>query len=94
MVTMSSVEEILACLNRLKTRATYGAVGAVLGTPAQSVGQYLGLRRPEASWVVLSKTKLPSGYSNHQLHPKLTSAPLVRTGEELRKLLKQCRGPG
>jgi hypothetical protein len=32
-----AAQRILDCLNRMKVRATYGAVGAVLGKPAQSV---------------------------------------------------------
>ena len=48
----ATAQAILDALNREKIRATYGAVADVLGIPAGSVGQILGMRRPEASWVV------------------------------------------
>ena len=85
-----AIQEILGCLNRTKTRATYAAVASIIGGLARGVGQRLGPRRPEASWVVSTTTGLPSGYAPHDIHPDLKTSPLVRTGDELRALLKRC----
>ena len=65
------IEDILRYLNVERVRATYGAVGGVIGVPAQSVGQYLGKPLPEASWVVRKDTKMPTGYSAEQMHRQL-----------------------
>ena len=46
------IRTILAGLNTHQIRATYGAVGELLGIPAIGVGRYLGDPRAEASWVV------------------------------------------
>jgi hypothetical protein len=77
---MQSKEErlgaILAALGRHFQRATYAAVGGVVGLPAQSVMQ----GRPKAlvnSWVVSKRTHMPTGYSPAQCHPKLISNPYV-----------------
>jgi hypothetical protein len=84
-------QEILDCLNRTRTRATYGAVAELIGGLARGVGQRLGMRRPEASWVVSAETGLPSGYAPREMHADLRGSPLVRTGDELRALLKRCK---
>lgn len=89
--TDATVQDILDCLNATKTRATYGAVAAIIGGPALGVGQRLGRRRPEASWVVSSTSGLPSGYAPDEMHPDLANASLIRTGDELRALLKRWR---
>ena len=47
-----TLDQILDCLERKRIRATYGAVGAVIGRPARGVGAALGKRRQRASWVV------------------------------------------
>lgn len=79
-----SLPDVLAFLNDARTRATYGAVASVVGLPAQSVGQALGERRAEASWVVNDKTDLPTGYEQADWHPELlASASVIRTGNEL-----------
>ena len=84
-----TVELILDCLNRERIRATYGAVGEVLGRPAQSVGGVLGGRTGRASWVVNAKTGEPTGYSAEEKHPDLRrTEQIIRTGEELRQLLQ------
>jgi hypothetical protein len=83
-----TAQAILDALNRQKIRATYGAVGEVLGIQARAVRQVLGARRAEASWVVNADTGLPTGYEPHQMHPDLMSnAAVIRTGERLRRLL-------
>ena len=90
LATAPSVMEILECLNRTKTRATYAAVAEIIGGLPRGVGRRLGSRRPVASWVVSATSGLPSGYSPHEMHPDLIGAPLVRTGDELRVLLRRC----
>ncbi len=87
-----TVQQILDCLNRAKTRATYGAVADLIGGLPRSVGQRLGARRPEASWVVSGASGLPSGYAPEELHPDLTDSPLIISGGELRALLKRDAG--
>jgi hypothetical protein len=86
-----TVDEILACLNRRKTRATYGAVGALLHRIPRSVGRLLGPRRRAASWVVTVRTGKPSGYEKGQIHRELAGSPLIDTGERLLELLAQDR---
>ena len=68
---MINIDKILRALNKHKIRATYGAVGKVLNIPAIAVGSRLGSRRPEASWVVSSKTGRPTNYSAEDCHPDL-----------------------
>ena len=85
-----SIETILAALNRYRLRATYGAVGKVLGLPAISVGARLGTRRPEASWVVAKSTGLPTGYHSHEYNPELfQSDRIIDSAEELQALLPE-----
>jgi hypothetical protein len=86
-----TVQDVVACLNATKTRATYGAVAEVIGGLARGVGQRLGTRRTEASWVVSSATGLPSGYGPDEIHSDLIGSPLLRTGTELRELLARWR---
>ena len=80
-------EKILCELNKRKTRATYGAVGCILGVPARTVYHYLGCRRPKASWVVRQDTEMPSGYKRWQLAEGLCHSPIIKSCSELRKFL-------
>ncbi|MDN3680326.1 hypothetical protein AB6F11_10630 [Vibrio sp. 10N.247.311.14] len=88
---MSEKEEvvlkILDYLNEIEVRATYGAVAEVLGVLPRSVGQqFLGEKRPYASWVVREDTGLPTDYLEDQLHPKLLSKKsLIKSGSVLRR---------
>ena len=68
-----TLDQILDCLNRKRVRATYGAVGAVIGRPVRGVGSALGDRTRRASWVVNARTGRPTGYARSQLDPYLTS---------------------
>ena len=80
---------ILDCLNRHEIRATYKAVGDVLGIFHRSVGARLGERTPRASWVVTKTTGEPTGYSDHHKHPRLyRHSHVIETGDELRRLLR------
>jgi hypothetical protein len=87
-----TLAEIVACLNDTRIRATYGAVAAVAGGIAQSIGGRLGMRRPEASWVVNAATRLPSGYRREELHPELgCNSRIITTGKELEQHLRSWR---
>ena len=67
-----SVDQILDTLNAKKVRATYSVVASLLGTHPKSVaGQYLGNRRPYASWVVSKSTGMPTDYLPENCHPDL-----------------------
>ena len=69
-----TIEQILEALNDHKIRATYEAVGGLLGCPAKNVAQrFLGNRRPLASWVVNKGNGMPSGYMTVNCHKDLQS---------------------
>jgi hypothetical protein len=64
------LESVIAALDRHHQRATYGAVGGVVGLPARS----LMFGRPKCapnSWVVSAKKRLPSGYEETDQHMDL-----------------------
>jgi hypothetical protein len=85
---MVDIQQILACLNSDQIRATYGAVGEVMGIPAIGVGRHLDESRAEASWVVSASSGKPSGYDQSNYHKALFSKhEIIRNGSELRKLL-------
>ena len=89
LVPVRRVDQILDCLNRERVRATYGAVGDVLGLPPQSVGRALGRQTPRASWVVNAKAGEPTGYPIVQKHPDLyRTRHIIRSGQELWDLLE------
>ncbi|PML55061.1 hypothetical protein [Vibrio lentus] len=81
---------ILDYLNELEVRATYGAVAEVLGVLPRSVGQqFLGEKRPYASWVVREDTGLPTDYLEEQLHPKILSKKsIIKSGAVLRRNMR------
>ena len=84
----SRISEILSVLNSNEVRATYGAVGNLVGIPAIAVSSYLGDRRPEASWIVSASTGKPTGYLKNEIHPELFSkTQILKTGKDLRTLL-------
>jgi hypothetical protein len=78
---------VLVALDGHHQRATYAAVGGVVGRPALSLMQ----GRPKTamnSWVVSKKTRLPTGYAESECHPRLTSNPhVIQTPDELRNWL-------
>ena len=92
------LDDIVAYLNAVQIRATYGAVAQVVGGIAQSIGARLGGvegQRPEASWVVNSETGMPTGYLPEQQHPVLlSSTDIIRTGYELRRRLAEWKAAG
>ena len=83
-----TIESILEYLNAVPVRATYGAVGDVLGVRPQAVPRLLGARRREASWIVSSSTGEPTGYPPDQVDPRLQGTHVIRTGDELRRRLE------
>ena len=90
-----TLDQILDCLERRRIRATYGAVGAVIGKPARSVGAVLGGRTRRASWVVNARDGEPTGYLPHLKHPDLHRTPhVIRTGDELRRICAPSRITG
>ena len=69
---------VISILSKHHQRATYGAVGGLIDLPARSVmtGQK---KTPENSWVVTAKTKRPTGYLPHEIHPNLEDRSTVIT---------------
>lgn len=87
-----AIQEILDFLNDRQLRATYSAVAEIVGGSARSVGNRLGARRPEASWVVSAGDGLPSGYSPEQYHPALwQDEAVITSGAVLEQRLKEWR---
>ena len=86
-----TIDQVLDALNRHKIRATYSAVAPLLRTRAMSLaGQFLGRRRPHASWVVSKQSGMPSGYSQKDCHPDLLSKTHVI--EDPAELINLIRG--
>ena len=85
------LDEILDLLNRHQQRATYGAVGAIIGRPAA----FLMGGRPRNhrhSWIVNQETGLPTGYAETEMHPALrTHEQVLVTSEKLESWLTAAR---
>lgn len=87
-----TLDQILVCLERERVRATYGAVGEVIGRSARNVGAALGNRRKRASWVVNAQTGEPTDYEPTEKHPDLyLTSRIIKTGKELRRLCAESR---
>jgi hypothetical protein len=83
-IANATLSEIVEFLNDSQVRATYTAVGEVLGVVPRSVGALLGPRRPEASWVVNASTGMPTGYGQQEMHPALFhGGEIIATGREM-----------
>ncbi|MCY4121496.1 MAG: hypothetical protein OXG72_11315 [Acidobacteria bacterium] len=82
------IQTILEYLNAVPVRATYGAVGDVLGVRPQAVSRLLGAQRPEASWIVNGSTGEPTGYAPEKVDSRLPGTHIIRTGDELRRCLE------
>ena len=86
--TPVSLKVILDALNDHQIRATYGAVGELIGWSPVAVGKSLGERCPRASWVVNAKSLKPTDYLKEQEHPELYRTDhVIRTAAELRQLV-------
>jgi len=82
------LKDIVTALSRHNQRATYGAVGGLVGRLARSVmsGQ---AKSPDNSWVVSAKTGLPTGYGIGEAHPNLQSIDgVISTSAELAAWLR------
>ena len=77
---MWTLDAILDLLSNWHQRATYGAVGGVLGINPQSLmgGQPLD---PRHSWVVNKKTGDPTGYTPAQCDAQLYARTTILTTE-------------
>jgi len=80
------LERITKLLQFKRQRATYDAVGELLGIPAQNVGKELGDKNPQHSWVVNGDTGQPVGYTESEKDDNLPPSP-IRTAEELARWL-------
>ena len=88
----TALTEVLWCLNDTKTRATYGAVAECIGVIPQAMGDRLGLRRPEASWVVSAASGFPEGYSTNEMHAELfRTRAVLSSGPELIRHMARWR---
>lgn len=67
---------VVATLERYSQRATYGAVGGIVGLPARSVMQGEA-KNHRNSWVVSIRKGEPSGYSEKDW------APLLKANSEI-----------
>lgn len=80
---------VVELLDRHAQRATYGAVGGVIGLPALSVmkGQPKTHRN---SWVVSARHLTPTGYDESERDPRLFSrSAVLRTPEALSAWLRE-----
>jgi len=79
-----TLPDILEFLNSEQVRATYGAVGEVLGVIPRAMGGRLGPHTIEASWIVSAETGLPTDYSAGDMHPSLRHRDeIISSGTEL-----------
>ena len=79
---------VVAVLEFHSQRATYSAVGGVVGLPAQSVMQGEA-KSQRNSWVVSVRTGEPSGYDKKECSPLLKrNSEVIRTRSALADWLK------
>lgn len=83
----TQVNEVLQALNRQKIRATYSAVGYMLGINPREVSRFLGDPRPEASWVVAVRNGKPTNYTQSQEHEQLYDTPTIISSDDSLRLL-------
>ena len=83
-----SIDSILDQLDQLHQRATYGAVAGVVDSSPRSLMS--GRPRDQrSSWIVGRTTGQPTGYSDEQIHPDLTSREqILDNPDDLRKWLE------
>ena len=90
-----TLNEVLDYLNRHRVRATYKAVGDVIGVYHRNVGRELEDRSPRTSWVVRARDGKPSGYTDDMKHPHLCSKThVIKPGGELGERLDEARRVG
>ena len=82
-------DRILEALNKHRQRATYGALGDLIGLHALSVMQGL-TKGPRYSWVVSKQTGLPTGYAESEIAPDLKlHANVLKSRTELEQWLSR-----
>jgi hypothetical protein len=85
-----SLDAILDLLDQYQQRATYGAVGGVLGVPPMSVLRKRP-RDPRHSWIVNQETGAPTGYTSEQCHAQLRlRATIIDTPAALHAWLRNA----
>ena len=86
-----SLETIVGLLDQHHQRATYAAVGALVGVQPRAV--MLGLpKEPRYSWVVNGGTGAPLDFTGEEVHPALTEHPrIIGTMDELMVWIEQVR---
>lgn len=83
------LEKILDCLNSTCCRATYKAVGDIIGVFQRNVELELGDCCPRNCWVVNKETGQPSGYTASQMDPRFDrKSRLLTTARELRQFVE------
>ena len=84
-----TLDSILDLLNQHQRRVTYGAVARVLNKQPTFLMAGRGRDRRH-SWVVNSRTGLPTGYEPDQMHPELMANPdVIQTSEALQEWLRE-----
>jgi hypothetical protein len=80
----ADLPEILRFLNDEQIRATYSAVGELLGIAPRAMGGQLGPHTADRSWIVSAGSGLPTDYTDDEMHPSLLRRDdVIRTGTEL-----------
>ena len=83
-----SLDSILDQLEQFRQRATYGSVAKLLNRPPRNLMTGRD-RDPHSSWIVSRETGAPTGYSEDQVHPELTSREtILSTPQELENWLE------
>ena len=87
-----SLNDVVELLDRHHQRATYGAVAGVLDLPTRFLMGGLP-RAPRYSWVVNARTRLPTGYTDEQMHSLLrTRGEVIGSPATLEEWLRLRRG--
>ena len=82
------IEDLAACLSKHEQRATYAAVGGIVGRPTRSAMHALA-KTPQNSWVVAKATGKPSGYSPDPMDPRLPGwGQPISSSEDLAEWLR------
>ena len=70
------LQSVVSLLSKHAQRATYGAVGGLVGLPPRSVMSGRA-KNPSNSFVVSAKTGMPTGHAQAERHPALVSRSSV-----------------
>jgi hypothetical protein len=75
------LDSVLAALHHHQQRATYSAVAALVGQTPRLL-MHKRPRAPENSWIVSKTTGRPTGYTDSDVHIKLSANETVLTTRE------------